>query len=259
MLGVAIALQKRGVRDAWRDTLRSPLWLVGVLVEVLGDVCYLGAASAEGARISVMQPIVVMHFLVAMVAGIATLRERFSRREWLAASVLVAGGALVLGAAFTSRPTLDGTFDRPIVIGLSAGIAFGGALLGTLARKARAREVWVAIASGLSLSCAVVTTRVAGSDWRAFDGNVAQFFVSSPAPLLVVAASLGGFVLMQLALRAGRAALVSPVVALTTLVVPLPIAVALFGEALLATTAIGSVLVAVALGLLVAAAPPAAT
>lgn len=252
LLGVAIAVQRHGLREAWKDTLRSPWWIAGVVVELLGDLCYVGAASAEGARITIMQPIVVLHFLVAMGAGMALLRERFTRQEWIAASVLVAGGVLILLAAFATRPAPDVGVNTLLVLSLVTGIALSGIGLGVLVRRHRAAEVLLAVASGLTLSSAVVATRVAGMHFRAGDHRVKSFLLSSPAPWLVVGASLAGFVLMQLALRAGRAAVVSPIVALVTLIVPLPISVVVFHEPLPVSTAIGSVLVAIALVLFLA-------
>lgn len=247
LLGVAIALQKRGVRESFREMLRSPAWVGGVLVEMLGDACYLGAASAEGARITVMQPIVTLHFLVAMGAGLALLRERFSRREWIAASILLAGGALILGAAFATSPAVEREVHPTAALLAASALALVGGIGGALLRKHEAREIFTSVAAGLALAGAIVTTRVAGIEWRAHAGGVGAFLVGSAAPALVVVESLAGFALMQVALRAGRAAVVSPVVALVTLVVPLPVSVLAFHEPVPLVTAIGSVLVAAAL------------
>lgn len=254
LLGIAVALQKRGVGGAWRETIRSPVWIAGTVLELVADGFYLGAASAAGARLTIMQPIVVLHFLVAMAVGIVALRERFSTREWLAAGVLVAGGALVLATAFTSTPAEERDADRSLALALAIAALSLGAALGVAVRRARASETLTAICAGLVFSGSVVATRIAGIDYRKSDEGLVHLFTTSAAPLLVVAGSVGGFILMQQALRAGRAAIVSPVVALVTLVVPLPIGVAVFHEQMPATSAAGSVLVAVALVLLLTAA-----
>lgn len=254
LLGVSVALQKRGIGSAWRESIRSPVWLAGAGLELIADGCYLGAASATGARLTIMQPIVVLHFLVAMAVGLIALRERFSAREWLAAGVLVVGGALVLASAFMSTPAAEHGADRSLALALTLAALALGVLGGVAVRRMHSSETLTAICAGLVFSGSVVATRIAGMDYRAGDDGLVHLLTTSVAPLLVVVGSVGGFVLMQQALRAGRAAIVSPVVALVTLVVPLPIGVAVFHEDMPATSAAGSMLVAVALVLLLTAA-----
>jgi cytochrome c biogenesis factor len=108
--------------------------------------------------------------------------------------------------------------------------------------------------AGVQVPVPLSSSEIAGIDYRRQDDGLVRFFTTNIAPLLVVLGSVGGFVLMQQALRTGRAAIVSPIVALVTLVVPLPIGVAAFHEKMTATIAAGCLLVAVALLLLVTAA-----
>ncbi len=238
LLGLSITLQKRGVGDTWRASVKSPLWIAGVIVELVADGLYLVAAGAPGARITIIQPIVALHFLVAMGTAMLFLREQLRARERLAATLLIGGGVLVLAAPVDRH--LDAVIDRTSALLLAIGAMIAGALC---VRGRGTSETRGAIAAGLVFSGSVVATRIAGIDLRSDTTSILS-------PALVVVGNVGGFVLVQRALRRGRAAVVSPIVALVTLIVPLPIGIFALHESVSALALTGSLVVALGLGIL---------
>lgn len=220
------------LRDFAVETVRHPLWLLGILADV-GGLALQVAALHLGA-LSVVQPVLVIAVLFALILGHRIAGTRISRRELLLGGVLVVSvaGFLLASGAVTAAA---GPTDRlPAVMAAAASVAVVAGCVLT-ARRAMRRTLASKRAAGL-LGVAVGTI-YAGT--AALMKTCAEVFSHGPGALvgswplyaLLASGALGVF-LAQMAFQAGPLTSSLPATATTDPLVSVALGVAIFDEQL---------------------------
>jgi drug/metabolite transporter (DMT)-like permease len=224
---------------------RDPVWLLGLLAQILG---FVAQAIALGVgRMVIVQPLLVASIVFALPLG-RLLEHRRIRREELAGAVLVTAG---LGALLVVSKPDAGSDDAP----LSTWVVVGGAAIGLAVllfalargRPAALRAGLLGTAGGIlfGLSAALTKTTVSS-----LDEGLGAVFGSWPVYALV-AVSIPAFWLEQAALQTGAlAAAVATTMAFDPLS-SLVFGVVIFDEALHESAA-GNALAALALAVTLA-------
>ncbi|MDY0061631.1 MAG: hypothetical protein RBU45_17610 [Myxococcota bacterium] len=271
--GTAYAMQKHGVARAMpatgrirlgdgprvlRSVLSSPLWLLGVLLNLgAGGFTILALDAGE---VSVVQPLLQLTVAVTFLVGVGILGERLTLEEWGAAAVLLLGGALLSVSAFTASPGGAGASGALpwradllawvaggslLTVGVLVGAGYGlrGTVSAELAQASGAGLLW-----GLgNVLIKLVSLRLAAAGGTSLGlGPWLLALLTDPLVWGVVVTKVGGFVLFQLAFTRGRVAVITPVTAIWGLVVPVVAGVLVFGDATGSLRTAG--LVAVVLG-----------
>ena len=250
--GAAAALQQREAGRAadlpvadprllWRLAHR-PLWLVGVLADVVAAGLHV-AALAFGS-VALVQPIGVTGLLFAIPLVALINRRRLRSTDILAAVVVLAALAIVLGQ-LPGQPPAGRTAGGTAVVAAVAATIGVAALLAGCARlvSGRPRPVLLAAGAGTAFGMAAVLVRVVLTD-----PGLAVVLLAVGGAVVVV---LIGYLLLQTAYRSGFFE-----GALATAVVADPVAALLGGAAVLGErmpTGTGAVTVAAGCALLVIA------
>ncbi len=139
------------------DVMRQPLWLLGIVAEVVGVALHMVAVNLGA--LSVVQPLLTVGLVVALPLQ-AVLGRPVSRRSLLAATLTVAGLAVFLAV----QPTVESRDPQRITdwlpgFALVAMVALA-ALGVALAWRGRARPLGLGAAAGtmFALSAALVKT-----------------------------------------------------------------------------------------------------
>lgn len=240
------------------------IWLGGLLLNLAGGLCMIVALTTG--EISVVQPLVNVNVLIAMLAGVVVLGERLAPMEWLAASVLLAGAALLVLTGVGTPSVVAPTFDEGRVAWLSLGCLGVVAALGLAAKLARGKlnpEVVLALAAGLLFGLSGVCIKVAGLHVTALAGgpwlDLAWALATDWSAWGVIVLNVVAFVMYQAAFSHGRVAIVSPLTTNATAVLPVVAGLAAFGEPLGPGKLAGVVVIVVGTSLLFvrpAARPP---
>jgi hypothetical protein len=228
-----LAALPTGARTSLTAALRSRWWLAG---QALGWVGFAGQIIAVAiAPLSLVQAFAAGGLAISVPLAAGLFRYRVSRRQLLA--------VLVIAASLASLPlalsTGHGRLHTEALIG-SAAIALVVAVALALTGQPSLR----AIAAGVFYGVADAAIKAVSVGWR-LHGSVALF---SGWTALAVAATLGGFLAFQAALRAESAVSAISLMSAFAALVALACGVFAFGESLGRTSAAIAVhLVAIAL------------
>jgi drug/metabolite transporter (DMT)-like permease len=210
-----------------------PVWLLGVACQIAGLGLHVVALAR--APVTVVQPIIAAGIVFLVILAALALGERAGQRELAGMAATMGGVALLLTEA--GEPATLGRVPVAalagvilVAAGLIAGLSIVSARVPLV--RASAGAVMFGLAIGLAQGMSDALNRLmgawllAGQGWR------------PPAPM-GVAALVGllafggvGFVLSQDAFRRHRANTVVPSMQTAQLVVPVGIAVTLYGQAL---------------------------
>ncbi|MFX0168688.1 MAG: hypothetical protein ACFE89_04930 [Candidatus Hodarchaeota archaeon] len=219
--------------------LTTPLWLLGGVLSVSGGLLRWQAFSMG--EVSILKPLTNINILVVVIIGVLFLGERVSRWEWTGITTLL-GGVIVLSLAVEPVPPLTyhlpwyifstiicvtlvvilvtvgsrlgrTTREKELIFAMGAGILYG---IATIFLKAMTLEV-IQLLGGFSIldftSLVVLTTRL--SFWLYLSSSVIAYF------------------LLQCAYSHRRASVAFPINNSLSTLVPIVIAVLVFGDVLI--------------------------
>ncbi|MEU8348421.1 DMT family transporter [Streptomyces sp. NPDC048845] len=206
------------------DLARQPLWLSGISLAVLAYGWQ--ALALARAPLSLVQPLIVSELVFAIPLSALLHRMRLRRREWLGTLAVSGGLAAALVAARPRGGTPVASPGEWLVTLTAAGGAACAALLAARRFRGTVKASLIALAGGT----------VMGTQSVLLDSTVDRFG-DGPAVLfgawqtyLLVAASIGGLLLIQSAFQAGPLSASMPVLDAAEPAVAIMIGVALFGE-----------------------------
>ncbi|WP_051723460.1 DMT family transporter [Streptomyces albus] len=220
------------------DLARQPLWVSGIALAVLA-YGFQGLALAY-APLALVQPLIVSELLFAIPLSALVLRMRLRRREWCGVLAVSTGLVTALAAA---RPRPAEAVADPgswLVMLAGAGAAAAAALAAGRRARGTAKASLIALAAGLVMGTQSVL--LAATVERFGEGAAAVF--SAWQTYLLVAASIGGLLLIQSAFQAGPLAASMPVMDAVEPAVAVAAGVALFGESVRTGWPAGAVAVA---------------
>lgn len=196
-----------------RRLVRSPLWLVGWVTNLVGFVVQAGALHAGS--VALVQPLLVTQLLFAMPLATAWARRWPTVMEWLGAAFVSAG--VVVFLVVRGVAPLDGEPDRVRVIlaGLAAAVLIGVLVLVAAGRAPLTHAVLVSVAAGLCFAMSAVLIKLTTEDL--LHRGVAATAVDWPGYSLAVS-TLAGLLLEQSAFARGS---LSAAVAAMTITNPL--------------------------------------
>lgn len=209
----------------WLLVRRRPVWGAGIATIAAGFVLQV-LALANG-PLSVVQLVILMELPFTLILAWLILGGRLHAREWSAIAAMTAGLVVVL---FTLSPTGGDPFSATLptwLIGLAVTVAVALTLLG-MGRRSQpgARTALFGVAAGAASGLiAVLAKAVAG----AFEGGIISVLATWQTWVLIGAA-VGGFLLLQNALQAGRLVASQPGITLANPVVALVWGIGLFHE-----------------------------
>jgi len=188
-------------RQVAHATFTDPRWLIGTVATTAGWVLFV-QATALG-EISLVQPLMSVGDLALVLLAVAFLGERLRPTEWAGVLLLVVGAAaLSLGARTgDAQPT-----DVMALWTLLAGAALAAGLLIAVARRGQFAEAALAAAVGIAFGSGAILTEAL----TAGQASINVGLLAEPLLAGVVAANVGGLVLLHTAFRHGRAAVVVP-------------------------------------------------
>jgi drug/metabolite transporter (DMT)-like permease len=195
-----------------RTLITAPAWLVGFLCMAIGLGCQV--LALQRLPISVAQPLQVSGLAVLVLLSWLVLGERMTGRDrWRLAAALLSVPLLGLslsGPAAAGTATADPLWLTVVLAGsaVGAGLAFANALGSNRHRHRLKTGVPAGLATGLLYGMAGLALKALSS--QLVHRSVWTALFASPYPYLVVAASLAGMVLFQIALQRHRASVVVP-------------------------------------------------
>jgi drug/metabolite transporter (DMT)-like permease len=210
--------------------MARPVWLLGVLLQVLGLVFH-GFALTE-APVTVVQPIIASGIAFLVIFAALILRERPSARELFGMALAVSGVSLLalqIQGPVSLAP-LDAE-DFAYAIASAAGLA--GALW-WFGRSWRVASTGVGAAliggaAGVGQGMSDAMNRLAGA-WFAPHGWTPPIWIMCAALIFLVAFGFQGFIAAQNAFQRYRANTVVPCMITAQLFVPVAMAIILFGQ-----------------------------
>lgn len=219
--------------------LTTPLWLLGGILSVSGAVLRWQAFSMGD--VSLLKPLTNINILIVVIVGVIFLHEKIGRAEWIGISGLLTG--VILLSIFTQERIID-TYNLPwyilstiICIILVSAFVFIGSQLD---RSSREKELLFAISSGILYGIATIFLKAMTIEVIQILG---YFNVLDPLALLIlitrisfwmyVISSVIAYFLLQCAYSHRRVSVAFPVNNSLSTLVPIIIAVLVFGDTLL--------------------------
>jgi drug/metabolite transporter (DMT)-like permease len=214
-----------GVRRALRSAVnlvRNPLWAAGWVADGLGFAMQAGAVHVGS--LSVVQPLLVTTLLFSLPLAALGAHRRPRWRDWAGAAAACAGLALVLSGRRAAAAT--GVHQaRLLMLALLVAAVAGGLVL--VGRNARGRPVYQSVAAGMMFGLGAAFTKlVADSLASRGIGETATYW----AAYALIAVSLTGLVLQQVAFSAGSLPATMAAMTITDPLVSYILGVGGFGE-----------------------------
>jgi drug/metabolite transporter (DMT)-like permease len=214
------ALQKReavevpvGTKHLLRKLIRRKVWLAATALSTFawgGQV-----ASLALAPVALVVPLLATGSAVLVVLGVWVLHERFRKLE-LVGVALVAIGAAAAGAAeageTASRAPLS--FTVQFLVGAVAALC-------AVAIMRRGSALTYGTASGFGFAAVAIYSKEIGDGFAIKGVRAVPHLLASPAPWLLIAASIGGVSLLQAGFQRGNAASVMAALAVPESIGPL--------------------------------------
>jgi drug/metabolite transporter (DMT)-like permease len=210
--------------------MARPLWLLGVAIQVVGLVFH-GFALTE-APVTVVQPIIASGIAFLVLFAALILRERPSARELFGMALAVSGVSLL--AARIHGPAALAPLDADDFAYAVLSAAALAALLLLFGRARRIastgmRAALLGTAAGVGQGMSDAMNRLAGA-WFEPHGWVPPDWLLWAALALLFGFGFVGFVLAQNAFQRYRANTVVPCIVTGQLLVPVAMAIILFGQ-----------------------------
>ena len=216
-----------GQRGVIRAFVRSPIWLGGLGVSVVGWVLFLKAIA--NAPVSIVQPVLGFGLCLLALFSVLFLRERLRAIEWFGIALMV-GGIVLLGISGAQE------HERLSAISFVAIVAVSAVILSVLVIAVRIGRGghWVPLPIVLGFAAGVLIGLGAFYTKALFLslGNgaaIAAWTIFLPLTLLT---NIGGLWIMQAAFQQGRALIVVAMNAVTNKLVTIVCGMAALGELL---------------------------
>ncbi len=256
------AFEQQGLRASLRGVLGAPLWLLGWAMGVAGIVSNMVALGL--ADISLIQPLNGFGLVVLAAVSWAYLGERLDRRGLLGMAAVI-GGVVGLGLAarpsrgFATATELLGCYLHLPALATLAGLAAAAVAALALARR-QPRHAGPLYALAAATASVVGLTFAKGffgllgllGPWETLRGAAGWLLL-----LALLAGSVTAMGLQQISFQRGRAVVVTPIFAATSVVLPLLSGWLVFGERLGAASLIAPLAIGLGVVLLGGRAAPA--
>ncbi len=219
--------------------LTTPLWLLGGILSVSGAVLRWQAFSMGD--VSLLKPLTNINILIVVIVGVVFLHEKIGRTEWIGISGLLAG--VILLSIFTQERIID-TYNIPLyllstiicIILVSAFVFIGS----KLDRSSREKELLFAISSGILYGIATIFLKAMTIEviqilgyFNIFDPLALVTLITRISFWMYVISSVIAYFLLQCAYSHRRVSVAFPVNNSLSTLVPIIIAVFVFGDTLL--------------------------
>ena len=205
--------------------VRRPLWLTGVVADVLGYVLQF-VALGHGTLV-VVQPLLVCGLLFALPLGAWLSGARLHRRDWGSATVVCVGLAVFLVVANPAKGHDNVRLHVWVPLLLSGVAVTGGLVVGAVrAASPRTKAVLLSAAAGVTYGVAAALTKTCSH----LLGRGIGVTVTYWQPYVLVVAGVGGMLLAQSAFQAGSLDASLPTMTVTDPVVSILIGAVAFGE-----------------------------
>jgi len=210
---------------------RRPIWLLGIAIQTLGFGLHSFALTQ--APVTVVQPIIAAGIAFVAIFAALVLGERPGSREILGMTMVMVGmSVLVIG--FEAPATMKDVAGSDLSLALTGAAALIAGLLyfagADCIGSAGLRAALIGGAAGLGQGMSDAMNRLAGAWLSPGQGWTPPQDMGLVAVACLVALGFQGFVSAQNALRQYRANTVVPCMSTTQLLVPLVMAVALYGQ-----------------------------
>ncbi|MFF9150115.1 DMT family transporter [Streptomyces sp. NPDC014861] len=204
---------------------RRPVWLVGI-AGVVGAALFQALALSFG-PLSLVQPVFVLELPFALVIAMPLLHRRLPASGWWAVAGVVAGLALLLGAAAPTGASSDAPMTRWAVVLTACLGAIGVAVLVARRRSPLGRAVCFGTAAAVANA---LTAALLKSSAGAFADHGIAAFLTSWQTYGFAATGVAAVLLLENALQAGSLAASQPALTIGDALVSLLIGVFLFRE-----------------------------
>jgi drug/metabolite transporter (DMT)-like permease len=227
---LSLAVSAAWPRDwkTWRDAMVAGMLLHGFYI---GGVFW---AVSQGLGAGMTGLVTALHPLFTAMLAIPLLHERLVPRQWLGIAVGVVGVGLILAPRMGS---VDGVPLHALVVALLATLSL---TLGTIWQKHTQPKLDLRVNAAIQFVGALVLTApfAIATEAGRFDHSPALYGALAWA---VLGLSVGGISIMLFLLRRGAASKVAPLLYLSPPVAAV-MALAIFGEAVVAVQLVGMVL-----------------
>ena len=188
------------------DLVRQPLWLIGIVANVVGFALQVVALSFGS--LALVQPLLVFDLVFAVIivraVGWDASKLPPGTRRWdpvllagVCAATVGVAGFLAIGQPTAGRAEIGFDVLLPLAIGL---VVVVGSCLAVAARSQNLRPLALALACGACYGVAAFSVKLVTSE---FGSGPARVFTNWPIYVLAVVAPVG-FILNQDAFQQGR-------------------------------------------------------
>jgi len=240
LYNLAVVIQKIEAQQASTSGVRlmatlvtKPLWLFGIGLQVVGLAFHFFALTK--APVTVVQPVIAAGVAFVVIFAALLLGERPGRRE------LVGMGAAVTGLTLLLVTVQEPVGMRPLqaegfVVAVAAIAALISVLLAATAwrrvTRASAAAAFIGVAAGLAQGMSDAMNRLMGAWLSPGGGWVPPAAIGGAAVGGLLVFGITGLIIAQNALRLYRANTVVPCMLTAQLLVPVGMAIGLYGQAL---------------------------
>lgn len=219
--------------------LTSPLWLLGGILAVSGALLRWQAFS--GGDVSLLKPLTNINIVVVVIVSVVFLGERIRRIEWIGIAGLLVS---VFILSFAGQERYIDSYNIPAYF-LSTIICFSlvaiFAVMGSqLHRSAREKELLFALSAGLLYGIATIFLKAMTIEviqllgyFNVLDALSLFVLITRGSFWLYVVSSIIAYFLLQCAYSHRRASVAFPINNSFSTLVPIIIAVLVFGDSLL--------------------------
>lgn len=208
------------------DLLRRPLWLLGILSMVAGQV--VEALALRHGALTVVEALTATNVLFALPMAAAWRRRRLCRRDWIGAAGIVVGLAAFVIAA-DPGPARDAVVPVAswVIAGLAVGVSAGAVIALGTRRAAATQATMFGLGAGILFGLQdALTQRVLQVPL-----TVGQFF-GSWVPYTLVAVGAAGLLIAQSAYQAAPLKASLPAINIAEPVTGIGIGAGLFAQGL---------------------------
>jgi drug/metabolite transporter (DMT)-like permease len=223
---------------------RRPLWVLGIVADVLGYVLQF-IALGHGTLV-VVQPLLVSGLLFALPLGALVSGKRMERRDWVGGGAVVAGLAIFLVVANPAKGRPVASDSTLAAIGIAVAVVAGVLLLAARGKEGARRAMLLATTGGLLYGFTAALTKTAA---HLLDQGVGHLLTSWPTYALVAGGALGMLV-TQSAFQAAPLVASLPMLTVVDPIASIAIGAFAFGEGI-ASSPVAVVTEVAGLGLLV--------
>jgi drug/metabolite transporter (DMT)-like permease len=240
LYNLSIVIQKMKAQEASASGIRliaalvtKPLWLFGIGLQTAGLAFHFFALTR--APVTVVQPVIAAGVVFVVIFAALLLGERPGRQE-LAGMLTAMSGVTVLLTTVGEPVGMQRVHARELSAAVVALAVVIAVLLAAAAwrrfAKASAAAVCIGVAAGLAQGMSDAMNRLMGAWLSPAGGWVPPPAIGGAAVGCLVAFGIVGLVVTQDALKSHRANTVVPCMLIAQLLVPVTMAVALYGQAL---------------------------